>query len=181
MSSIQTSLRSLEARLDARMSAMTSHLHLSRGFHGGRNLQRQDFVAAAFRLPDGDPWKEKVLTECQLTMPAVEVPRQWAHKANTENFRRWLQAPEGAAPFDLSKIFKSLGYTIDLTQRNLPRAVPCMLIALILAEAEDKDQIRRAAQWFLEVAKEGFRFGQAHRLLELFRRAIELRRSPSSS
>ena len=171
----------MEARLEAQMSAMTSHLHLSRGSQGGRNLQRQDFVAAAFRLPDGDPWKEKVLRDCQLTMPEAEVPRQWAHKANTENFKRWLQAPEGAAPLDFNKIFKSLGYTIDLTQRNLPPAVPCMLIALILAEAEDKNQIRRAAQWFLEVAKEGFRFTQPHRLLELFRRAIELRRSSSSS
>ena len=148
VASIQTSLKNLEARLESRMSAMTSHLHLSRGLQGGRNLQRRDFVAAAFRLPDDDPWKEKVLKDCQLIMPAEEVPRQWAHKPNTENFRRWLRAPEGAAPFDLNKIFKSLGYTIDITQRNLPPAVPCMLIALILAEAEDKDQMRRAARWF---------------------------------
>ena len=56
-----------------------------------------------------------------------------------------------------------------------------MLLALIFAEAEDKEQIGRAARWFLEVAKEGFRFGQAHHLLELFRRAMELRRSSSSS
>ena len=72
MASIQTSLK----RLEARMSQMTSHLHLSRGLPEGTNLQRQDFVAAAFRLPDGDPWKEKILTECQLTMPTGAVPQQ---------------------------------------------------------------------------------------------------------
>ena len=88
---------------------------------------------------------------------------------------------EGAAPFDFNKIFKSLGYIIDIIQRYLPPAVPCMLIALILAEAEDEDQIRRATNWFLQVAKEAFRFSQAHRLLELFRGAVELRRSPSST
>ena len=56
-----------------------------------------------------------------------------------------------------------------------------MLLALVMAEAEDKEQIGRAARWFLEVAKEGFRFTQAHHLLELFRRAMELRRSPTSA
>ena len=56
-----------------------------------------------------------------------------------------------------------------------------MLLALVMAEAEDKEQIGRAARWFLEVAKEGFRFTEAHHLLELFRRAMELRRSPTSA
>ena len=70
------------------MSAMTSQLQLSRGTQGGGNLQRQDFMAAALRLPDGDPWKEKVIKDCQLGMPVGEVPQQWVHKANAENFRR---------------------------------------------------------------------------------------------
>ena len=62
---------------------MTTHIHLSRGAQGCGNLQKQDFDAAAFRLLDGEPWNEKVLKECQLTMPAGDVPRQWSHKANT--------------------------------------------------------------------------------------------------
>ena len=92
-----------------------------------------------------------------------------------------MKAPEGSAPFDLAKIFKSLGYSIDITQRNLPPAVPSMLIAMILAEAQSKEEVSRAANWFLEVAKEGFRYSHAHQFLELIRRAMELRRSSSSS
>ena len=84
------------------------------------------------------------------------------HKSNTENYRRWLVAPEGSAPFDFPKIFKSLGYTIDINKRNPPPAVPCMLMALILAEAQNKEQISRAARWFFEVAKEGFQFRHSH-------------------
>ena len=57
---IRSSLKKLEARLESSMSAMTSHINLSRGLQGSGNLQRQDFVAAAFRMPDGEPWKEKV-------------------------------------------------------------------------------------------------------------------------
>ena len=92
-----------------------------------------------------------------------------------------MKAPEGSAPFDFAKIFKSLGYSIDITQRNLPPAVPSMLIAMILAEAQSKEEVNRAAKWFLEVAKEGFRYSHAHEFLELIRRAMELRRASSSS
>ena len=92
-----------------------------------------------------------------------------------------MQAPEGSAPFDFGKIFKSLGYSIDLSQRDLPPAVPSMLIAMVLAESQSKEEISRAANWFLEVAKEGFRFRHAHQFLELIRRAMEIRRAPSSS
>ena len=146
----------------------------------GGSLQRQDFVAAAVRLPDGDPWKEKFLKELRINPRGEETPRQWIHKANTENFRKWLQAPEGSAPFDFGKIFKSLGYSIDISQRDLPPAVPSMLIAMVLAEAQSKEEINRAAKWFLEVAKEGFRFRHAHQFL-LLRRAMEIRRATSSS
>ena len=70
---------------------------------------------------------------------------------------------------------------MDLTQRNLPPAVPCILVALILAEAKDKEQIERAARWFVRVGEGGFRFTQTHRFLEFMRRAIELRRSSAGS
>ena len=110
-----------------------------------------------------------------------EIPRQWIRKTATDNFRKWLQAPEGAAPFEFSKILKSLGYSIDVTQRNLPPAVPCMLISLILAEAQNVEKITRAARWFFEVSKEGYRYQHAHQFLELLRRAMELRKSASSS
>ena len=42
----------------------------------GVSLQRQDFVAAAVRLPDGDPWKEKVLKELSINPRDEETPRQ---------------------------------------------------------------------------------------------------------
>ena len=86
------------------------------------------------------------MSELQLPSTKQDAPQQWVHKANAENFRRWLQAPEGVAPFDFAKIFKALGYGIDITQRNLPPAVPCMLMAMVLAEAQDKEQVNRAAK-----------------------------------
>ena len=42
----------------------------------GVSLQRQDFVAAAVRLPDGDPWKEKVLKDLRMNPRDEETPRQ---------------------------------------------------------------------------------------------------------
>ena len=63
-----------------------------------------------------------------------------------------------------------------MDQENLPPAVPVILVSLILAEAQNKEQFVRAARWFLKVGEEGFRFGQANQLLEFMRRAIELRR-----
>ena len=71
-----------------RPNALAPQLPTIFGMTGGSSLQRQDFVAAAFRLPDGDPWKEKVLNELRLNPKDVEIPRQWMHKSNTENFKR---------------------------------------------------------------------------------------------
>ena len=143
---IQESIKKLEARLDSRLNAMGPQLRPALTLAEGGSLQRQDFVAAAVRLPDGDPWKEKFLKELRINPREEETPRQWIHKANTENFRKWLQAPEGSAPFDFGKIFKSLGYSIDVSQRDLPPAVPSMLIAMVLAEAQSKEEINRAAK-----------------------------------
>ena len=125
---IEESLKRLEARLESRLTAMSRQLKPVTVVGGGGNesLQRQDFMAAALRLPDGDPWKEKVMKELQVTSSHQENNRQWVHKSNTDNFRRWLLAPEGAGPFDFTKIFKGFGYSIDVTHRNLPPAVPCM-------------------------------------------------------
>ena len=121
------------------------------------------------------------MKEFRINPRDEETPLRWIYKANTENFRRWLQAPEGSAPFDFGKIFKFLGYSIDISQRDLPPAVPSMLIEIVMAEAQGKEEIGRAAKWFLEVAKEGFRFRHAHQFLELLRRAMVIRRASSCS
>ena len=85
---IQESFKKLEARLDSRLNAMGPQLRPAMTLTEGGSLQRQDFVAAAVRLPDGDPWKEKVLKELRINPREEETPRQWIHKANTENFRK---------------------------------------------------------------------------------------------
>ena len=105
-------------------------------------------MAAALRLPEGDPLREMALSNYALTATTSgsDVQQRWIKKANAENFRQWLAAPEGSAPLDFGKIFKSLGYTIDLTQESLPPAVPCMLMALILAEGETVEQMQQAAR-----------------------------------
>ena len=179
---IEASLKRMEERMESRMKLMASNLRANTG-PSEATLQRQDFIAAALRLPEGDPWREKALRDYTLDSKAGgnDVQRRWVQKSNAENFRQWLAGPEGAAPFDLNKIFKALGYSIDLTQRNLPPAVPCMLMSLIFMEGQHVDQVRQAARWFFEVGKTGFRFQETPKFLEYMRRAIELRRSPSSS
>ena len=52
--SIEESLKRMETRLEARIGSMMSGLQPRHGASRG-NLQRQDFLAAAIRLPDGDP------------------------------------------------------------------------------------------------------------------------------
>ena len=136
------------------------------------DLYRKDLIAAVRRLPDGDAWKAKILSSVNITDTSTVPTRAGAQKATRENFRRWLAAPESAAPFDLTKIFKSLGYTMDLTQENLPPAVPVILISLILSEAQNAEQSVRAAKWFLKVGEEAFRFRKANQTLEFIRRAL---------
>ena len=70
---------------------------------------------------------------------------------------------------------------MDLTQENLPPAVPVILVSLILSEAQNREQFVRAARWFLKVGEEGFRFGKANQMLEFLRRAMELRRGGSAT
>ena len=75
-STIQESFKKLEAWLDSRLNAMKPQLRPGMRLAEGGSLQRQDFVAAAVRLPDGDPWKEKVLKELRINPRDEESPRQ---------------------------------------------------------------------------------------------------------
>ena len=70
---------------------------------------------------------------------------------------------------------------MDLTQRNLAPAVPCILILRIIAEAKNMDQVKRATRWFLKVGEEGFRFKQTNQFVEFMRRAMNLRRGVGAS
>ena len=70
---------------------------------------------------------------------------------------------------------------MDLTQNNLPPAVPLILVSMILSEAQTVEQCMNAAKWFLKVGEEGFRFTRANQLLEFIRRAMEFRRSGTAS
>ena len=70
---------------------------------------------------------------------------------------------------------------MDLTQNNLPPAVPVILVSMILAEAQTTEQCVKAAKWFLKVGEEGFRFARANQLLEFIRRAMEFRRGGTAS
>ena len=74
--SIQESLKGLEERLGASFNAKLAQVYQSSGPASGATLQRQDFIAAARRLPDGDPWKEKVIKELQLDARKEETPQQ---------------------------------------------------------------------------------------------------------
>ena len=75
-STIQESLRGLEERLGASLNAKFAQLQQSTGPLQGTTPWRQDFIAAAQRLPDGDPWKEKVLRDLQLPTTKQDVPQQ---------------------------------------------------------------------------------------------------------
>ena len=76
---------------------------------------------------EGDAWREKILADLGRIEPMMDAT--WSHKATKDNFQRWLAAPESAAPFELNKIFKSLGYSFELTQRTLSPAVPFILMS----------------------------------------------------
>ena len=121
--------------------------------------------------------------KAQLNIETLEESstQMWTNKAVKENFQRWLEAPESSAPFDFQKIFKTLGYSMDLTQRNLAPAVPCILILRIIAEAKNMAQVKRATRWFLKVGEEGFRFKQTNQFVEFMRRAMNLRRGVGAS
>ena len=67
------------------------------------------------------------MANLDITNYSDGAPQMWTSRAIKENFQRWLAAPESSAPFDFTKIFKSLGYSMDLTQSDLDPAVPLML------------------------------------------------------
>ena len=70
---------------------------------------------------------------------------------------------------------------MDLTQRDLPPAVPLIMVLKVLEEAKDMQQVKRATRWFLKVGEEGFRFRYSNQFLEFMRRAMELRRASGTS
>ena len=70
---------------------------------------------------------------------------------------------------------------MDLTQRDLPPAVPFIMLLRVLEEAKDMQQVKRATRWFLKVGEEGFRFRYTNQFLEFMRRAMELRRASGTS
>ena len=144
-------------------------------------IRRREFITAVSKLEDDDSWKKAVMANLDLTKWDQTTPQMWTSKAMKENFQRWLAAPESGAPFDFIKIFKTLGYSIDLTQRDLAPAVPFMLALRVIAEAKDMQQVKRTTRWFLKVGEEGFRFKQSNQLLEFIRRAMELRRTAGAS
>ena len=102
-------------------------------------------------------------------------------KDNRENFQRWLTAPQSAGPINLRKIFKSIGYNVNVTRNDLPPAVAGILILRVLKQAPDLDQMMRCLDWFLRVMEVGLRFEKGNELLEYIRRAMELRRSSAGS
>ena len=85
---IQESLEGLEERLEANLDAKFAQLRQSTGPPQASTPWRLDFTVAAQRVPDGDPWKEKVLAELQLPSTKQDVSQQGVHKTNIENFRR---------------------------------------------------------------------------------------------
>ena len=58
------------------MKLMTSRIQATNTRSGGTTLQRQDFIAAALRLPDGDPWKEKALKDYPLNAEGAGTEAQ---------------------------------------------------------------------------------------------------------
>ena len=133
--------------MESQLKLMTAQLQKTTR-STGTTIQRQQFMAAALRLPEGDPLREIALRDYALTTTTsgTDIQQRWIKKANAENFQQWLAGPEGSTPLDFGKIFKSLGYTIDLAQENLPPAIPCMLMALIFAEGKKVEHIQQAAR-----------------------------------
>ena len=121
------------------------------------------------------------MAEVNITDLNESTNQMWTHKAIKENFHRWLAAPESASTIDFTKIFKTLGYSMDLTQRNLPPAVPFMIALRVIAEAKDRQQVLRATRWFLKAREEGFRFKYCIQFLKFARRALEPRRASGTS
>ena len=104
-----------------------------------------------------------------------------ASKANRENFQRWLTAPQSAGPINLKKIFKAIGYSVDVTRTDLPPAAAGILALRVLRQAPNLEQVMRCLEWFLRVFEVGLRFEKGNELLEYIRRAMELRRTSTGT
>ena len=104
-----------------------------------------------------------------------------ASKANRENFQRWLTAPQSAGSINLKKIFKAIGYSVDVTRTDLPPAAAGILALRVLRQAPNLEQMMRCLEWFLRVFEVGLRFERGNELLEYIRRAMELRRASTGT
>ena len=102
-------------------------------------------------------------------------------KDNRINFQRWLTAPQSSGSINMKKIFKTIGYNVDVTREDLPPAVSGILALRVLRQAPDLSQMLRCIDWFLRVFEVGLRFDKGNQLLEYIRRAMELRRSSAGS
>ena len=67
-------------------------------------------------------------------------------KANRENFQRWLTAPQIEASINLEIIFKTIGYTVDVTQTDLPPAVVDILVLRVLRQAPHLEEMMRSLE-----------------------------------
>ena len=102
-------------------------------------------------------------------------------KDNRINFQQWLTAPQSSGSINMKKIFKAIGYNVDVTREDLPPAVAGILALRVLRQAPDLSQMLRCIDWFLRVFEVGLRFDKGNQLLEYIRRAMELRRSSAGS
>ena len=64
-------------------------------------------------------------------------------KDNRINFQRWLTAPQSSGSMNMKKIFKAIGYNVDVTREDLPPAVAGILALRVLRQAPDLSQMLR--------------------------------------
>ena len=81
--------------------------------------------------------------KARSAVPEEKAAMRISSKDNRENFQRWLTAPQSADPINLRKIFKSIGYNVDVTRNDLPPAVAGILILRVLKQAPDLNQMMR--------------------------------------
>ena len=86
--------------MESQLKLMTAQLQKTTR-STGTTIQRQQFMAAALRLPEGDPLREIALRDYALTTTTsgTDIQQRWIKKANAENFQQWLAGPEGSTPF----------------------------------------------------------------------------------
>ena len=64
-------------------------------------------------------------------------------KDNRINFQQWLTAPQSSGSINMKKIFKAIGYNVDVTREDLPPAVAGILALRVLRQAPDLSQMLR--------------------------------------